>query len=158
MSIKFRGKTKDGMLDMPIRKKYGNVPTHAIVGDKEYDFKSKAEIKLAKYLQLLKEMGHIKDWLYENTKFCFPSEQDPVKTWLVDFDVLENDGSFHYIEYKGYVEPDTKRKLFLLNQYRPEVKIVMIFASRKQLRKLGNRATSYCKRTCLLSELTRGII
>lgn len=139
-------------------KEYNNQWVHTIIGGKEYNFRSKAEHKLARYLQLLKDSGYIKDWRYEQTKFCFPSEQDPVRTWLVDFDVLNNDGSFYYVEYKGHVEPDTKRKLLLLSQYRPEVELDMVFGNKKDMKRLGVRATACCRRVCTLGELTRGIV
>ena len=139
-------------------KQYNNIRITDIIGGKDYTYRSKGEHKIALYLELLKVGGHIKDWAYEQTKFSFPDEENPVRTWLIDFDVLENDGNFYYIEFKGLVEPDTKRKLFLLNQYRPKVKVVMVLADQKGMKKLGNRATIYCTRVCLLSDLTRGII
>lgn len=136
-----------------IQKKYGNVFTNVIIGDKEYFFRSKAEVKLAKYLQLLKETGHKKDWEYESHKFVFADS-----SWLVDFTVRNNDDTFEYYEYKGYVEEDTRRKLKLLNKYWPQAQVTMVLGSKKQLKRLGARATSYCKRVCLLSELTKGLI
>ncbi len=97
---------KMGFNEIPPRRKYGNRPVDVEIDGKMYHFRSKAEYAVAEQLHLLKQQGYIKDFAYEQTKFCFPSEQDPVKTWLVDFDVLENDGSFYYIEYKGHVEPE----------------------------------------------------
>lgn len=138
-------------------KEYNNIRTYANIGGKDYNFRSKAEFKVADYLQLLKTSYLIKDWAYEQTKFCFPDKDNPVMTWLVDFDVLENDGSFYYIEYKGYVEPSVKRKLNLLAKYRPEVKLDMVFGSNRDLKRLGVRATACCRRVCTLGELTKGI-
>jgi hypothetical protein len=141
------------MPDMRIRKKYGNQLTHATVGGKEYDFRSKAELKLAKFLQLLKEMKYHKDWSYESMNFKFPDS-----SWLIDFTVRNNDDTFEHYEYKGYVEQNTRKKLQLLNKYFPQAQVTMVFASKKQLKRLGARAISFCKRVCLLSELTHGII
>ena len=133
-----------------LSKQYNNQWVHTTINGKDYAFRSKGEHKVALYLETLRVCKVIKDWAYEQTKFCFPSEQDPVRTWLIDFDVLENDGNFYYIEYKGLVEPDTKRKLLLLSKYRPEVKVVMVCADKKGVTKLGSRATSCCQRVCVL--------
>ena len=144
--------------DKRFAKQYNNQWITDTIGDKTCTFRSKGEHKVALYLETLRIGKYIKDWAYEQTKFSFPSEQDPVKTWLIDFDVLENDGSFYYIEFKGYVEPDTKRKLYLLSNYRPEVRVVMICADKKGIKKLGSRASSCCERVCLLRDLTKGIV
>jgi len=79
-------------------------------------------------------------------------------SWLVDFEIRNNDDSYEFYEYKGRVEPDTKWKLYMLNKCWPKVKITMVFGNVKQLQKLGSRATSCCQRVCLLSEITHGII
>lgn len=149
---------KMGFDETPPRRKYGNRPVSVEIDGKMFHFRSKAEYDVAEYLHLLKQSGYIKDFAYEQTKFCFPSEAEPIKTWLLDFDILENDGSFYYIEVKGRVEPDTKSKLKLLNTYRPEVRVDMVFTTRRELNRLGSRATSYCRRVCLLSDLTGGMI
>jgi len=157
MSMKDKLKPKMGFEKRRFQKEYNNTWVHDIIGGKEHTYRSKGEHRIAKYLELLKVSGHIKDWAYEQTKFCFPSEKDPVKTWLVDFDILENDGTFYYIEFKGHVEPDVKRKLFLLAKYRPEVKVDMVFYSKADAKRLGSRATSCCRRVCTLAEITRGM-
>lgn len=133
-------------------KDYHNQPTTIIFGNREITFKSKLEGKVAQYLQLLKDTGYIKNWNYEQTTFVFPDDR-----YLVDFSVYENDDSFYYIEAKGYVDARTKRKLRLLNKYLPGVKIDMVFQNKRDIRKLG-LARKYCRRVCLLKELTRGLI
>lgn len=138
-----------------INKKYGNIPTTAIVGGKEYYFRSKAEIKLAQYLELLKVSKQIKDWEYESHSFIFEAAESH---WLVDFTVRNNDDTFEYYEYKGRVEQNTKWKLYMLNKYQPQASVTMVFANRKQMDRLGVRATSYCKRVCLLNELIKNIV
>ena len=140
------------------QKDYHNTRTTAFINGKTCNFRSKGEFQIAKYLQFLKDFYQIKDWAYEQTKFCFPSEQDPVKTWLVDFDVINNDGTFYYIEFKGHVEPDTKRKLILLAKYKPEVQVDMVFYGKADMKRLGSKATACCRRVCLLKDLTKGII
>jgi len=138
--------------DKRIRKKYGNVPTTATItalnlyNNKTYYFRSKAEVKLARYLQLLKDAKQIKDYAYEQTTFHFPDDR-----YLVDFDVLNNDGSFEYFEMKGMFDARSRRKLRLINKYRPEVKLTMVFSSRRSAAKLG-LAKKYVDRVCILTK------
>lgn len=137
-----------------IQKKYGNIRTTETIGGKTYNFRSKAEVKLAScYFEILKIGGQIKDWEYESHKFVFADS-----SWLVDFTIRNNDDTFEYYEYKGYVEEDTRRKLKLLNKYWPKAQVTMVLGSKKQMKRLGSRATNFCKRVCLLSELTKGLI
>ncbi|MCJ7828761.1 MAG: hypothetical protein MUP81_03350 [Dehalococcoidia bacterium] len=134
-------------------KDYKNIWCEADIEGKHYEFRSKQERKLAYYLQLLKEQNYIKSWEYETHTFVYPDS-----SWLVDFTIRNNDNTFEYFEMKGYVEPDTKRKLKLVNKYYPEAQITMVMSDRKGIKKLGARATSQCKRVCLLKELTRNLI
>jgi len=142
------------MEDIKITKKYNNTWVQDTIGGKDCNFRSKGEHKLAKYLELLKQSGHIKDWEYESHNFKFGN----IFSWLVDFTIRNNDNTFEYFEYKGYVEPDTKRKLYAVAEYYPNAKITMVMADKRGIKKLGKRASCICKRVCLLSELTKGII
>ena len=135
-----------------IRSNFKNVRTRLEIDGKVYNFRSKLEAKVAQYLQVLKLGGHIKDWAYEQTTFHFPDDR-----YLVDFDIIMPDGSFYYLEAKGYCTAKTKRNLRLLNKYRPEIVIDMVFQNKKDIKKLG-LAAKYCRRVSLLRELTKGII
>lgn len=129
-----------------------NKPSTETIGGKTCNFRSKLEYKIAKYLQLLKDSGHIKDWQFEQTTFIFPDDR-----YLVDFDILENDGNFYYIEAKGRPDARTKRKLKLLAKYRPEVRVMLVFQNKKDIARLG-LSKKYCWRVCLLRDLTKDII
>jgi len=135
-----------------IHKKYKNVWVFGTLNGRECHFRSKLEHKLAKYLELLINNGHIKDAFHEDTTFKFPDS-----SWLVDFSVRNNDDTFEYFECKGFVEADTKRKLNLLGKYRPEVEVTMVISDKKGVDKLGVRATSCCKRVCTIAEITKGV-
>lgn len=126
--------------------------TNVLLGSKTYSFRTQGEYKLAKYLQLLQDTGHIKSWSYETTKFIFPDD-----SYLVDFDVRNNDDTFEYYELKGYITAKTRRNVKLLAKYRPEVRLTMVFLNAKDMRKMRTWA-KYVYRVCLLSELTRGIV
>ena len=143
---------KMGYNEGPVVMNYKNQRTTTDIGGKTYNFRSKLESKVAQYLQLLKGSGYIKDYAYEQTKFKFPDD-----SYLVDFDVLNNDGTFYYLEAKGYVTAKTKRNLRLLGKYKPEIVLDMVFQNKKDIKKLGTSA-KYCRRVCLLKELTNGLV
>lgn len=126
------------------KKNYNNKPETATVGDKTCRFRSQGEIKLARYFELLKYTGHIKDWAYEQTRFVFPDS-----SYLVDFDILNNDGTFEYYEYKGHYETDTRKKIILLNKYRPEVKLSLVFAKKADAKKVSRKIASMLNRVCI---------
>jgi len=137
-------------------KEYKNQWVETDIDGRHFKFRSKGEYKLALYLQTLKQGGLIKEWYHEQHKFMFPDS-----SWLVDFTVVKNESKFieieHY-EYKGFVERDTKKKLQLVNKYYPDAQIIMVMADNRGVKKLGSRATSYCKRVTTMRDLTRGII
>ena len=127
--------SKMGFEQIKFRKEYRNVWTNLIIDGKAYKFRSKFEAHWSLYLQLLKENGHIKDWAYEQTTFIFKDELKGAKQYLIDFDILENDGTFRYDECKGFLEPDTITKLQRVKKYRPEVVIDLIM---QRIPKKGN--------------------
>lgn len=139
------------------RKVFRNQPITAEVGGKIYTYKSRTlEYPFARYLQFMKEAGQIKDWWYEQTTF----EIKPARMkWVMDFDVRNNDDTFEYYECKGYaVLTNVRWKLAIMHENKPEVQITMVFQDKKQMGRLGKKASSYCKRVCLLRDITRGLI
>jgi hypothetical protein len=136
------------------RKEYRNeIQENVSIGGKCYTFKSKLEMRLAEYLQLLKDNGHIKDWWYEQTTFQFPDDK-----WIIDFDVRANDDTFYYIEAKGHFEARDKRKLTLLAKYKSEVVLWYVFSDNRSRKKMSKRYICICKRVVTISELTKGMI
>jgi hypothetical protein len=135
-------------------KTYNNTWVRTVINGKAYNFRSKGEYKLALYLEAIRVFGLIKNWEHESHNFVFGN----IFSWLVDFTVRNNDDTFEYFEYKGLVEMDTKRKLYALAEYYPKTVITMVMADRRGVKKLGSRASCICKRVCLLSELTKGVL
>ncbi|MDD5381881.1 MAG: hypothetical protein PHG53_09645 [Phycisphaerae bacterium] len=135
-----------GFCEGPLVKEYNNQRIHDTIGSKEYDFRSKLDWRIAKYLQFLKTAGEIKDWWYEQTTFKFPDD-----TWLVDFDIRNNNDTLEYWEGKGLFEADTRRKLKLLNKYQPEVKITMVFNSKNNAKKV-KLSKKYLNKICILTK------
>lgn len=137
-----------GFDDPPLRKKYGNQIVTDTIGGKTYTYQSKGERKLALYLQLLKDSGYIKDWEHESHKFVFSDT-----SWLIDFTVRNNDDSFEYYEFKGHVEPRTKKLIRLVSEHYPQAKITMVMKDGRGKHKLGVRARSRVYRVCTMKEL-----
>ena len=109
---------------------YHNQPTEAVIGGKQYKFRSKLERNWAVSLQFLKEQGEIYDWRYEQTTFLFPDEMRGAKQFLVDFDILNNDWTLEYHETKGWLQGKDVTKFRLVAKYRPEVKIVLVMSGK----------------------------
>lgn len=124
--------------DKRITRKFGNRTETATVGGKECNFRSQGEKRTAQYLELLKIGGYIKDWAFEQTTFHFPTGG----RYLVDFDILNNDGSFEYYEFKGLFKREDSLKLELLFAHRPEVQLTYIFECKRQAAKLARRKVS----------------
>jgi hypothetical protein len=139
-------------------KNYRNRPETMEIGGKTYNFRSQLEIKVAKYLELLKVSGQIKDWAYEQTTFTF-DDQIVCKKYIIDFDVIRPDGTFYYIEAKGYVDKHTIDRLTVLFTKRPEVRVWMVFQGKRDRDKFLRRKVSrQCDRVLVLSDMTRGIV
>ncbi|KKM75827.1 hypothetical protein LCGC14_1386370 [marine sediment metagenome] len=109
-----------------------NVPTEDTIGGKHYKFRSKLERNWAAYLQFLKESDEIYDWRFEQTRFTFPDEIRGVKEFLVDFDILHNDWTLEYYETKGWLQGRDVTKFKRVVKYRPEIKIVLVMATKQK--------------------------
>lgn len=51
-----------------------------------------------------KENKKIKDWEYTNDKFTYIGLDNKNHSYLIDFKIFENDGTFYYLEVKGRVQ------------------------------------------------------
>ncbi|MFA5158140.1 MAG: hypothetical protein WC451_03090 [Patescibacteria group bacterium] len=130
-----------------ICKQYNNKRIRLTIGGKTYDYRSLKEGKLAGFFELLKKSKQIKDWFYERGELPFTDS-----SYLPDFEIIENDDSKTYYEFKGFVEPSTKRKITLLRKYYPDIRYIMIMADKRGIKKLGSRATAKCNRVCTIQE------
>ena len=138
-----------------INKKYGNISETVTIGGKTCKFRSQGEKRLAWYLEVLKLSRFIKDWAFEQTTFKTSTDEN---FWLVDFDVLNNDGTFEYYEFKGAVKQQDITKLQLLFECRPEVQITFVFESRTSAAKFARRKVSrQCKAIMMQSTAGKGL-
>jgi hypothetical protein len=111
---------------------YGNTRITETVGGKLCHFRSLLECNWAYVLQWMKETKQIKDWAFEQTTFTFEKEIRGVKQFLVDFDVLNNDGTFEYHETKGWLRGVDVTKFQRVVKYKPGVKIRLVMSGRKK--------------------------
>jgi len=90
-----------------VKKLYKNGKT--VYGGKTnwYDYKDirvqgSYELRTCYILDHWKEIGKIRDWEYTNDRFEYVDLDDKKHNYLIDFKVYENNGSFYYLEIKGY--------------------------------------------------------
>lgn len=96
-----------------------------IGGIRKY-YRSRWEANYARYLNWLKENGHIADWKHEPKTFWFEGIKRGCVSYLPDFWVQENNGAESYHEVKGWMDSKSKTKLKRMAKYHPDVKVVLI--------------------------------
>jgi len=62
------------------------------------------ELRACKILDDWKEHGKIASWEYTKDRIKYFDDHGKIHNYLLDFKVFRNDGSFYYIETKGYVK------------------------------------------------------
>ena len=126
-------------------------------GDKVCNYRSKLERRIGDYLEMLKIGKHIKDWAYEQTVFRFKNVV--LQKYIMDFDVIRPDGTFFYIEAKGMMDKHSRDRIIVLLDERPEVELWVAFSNKRDKVKFERTKISrQCKRVCVVSELTRGLL
>jgi len=98
------------------------------IGEKRIYFRSNWEVAYAKYLQFLKEKKLILEWEHEPETFWFENIKRGVRSYLPDFKVTQCDGSYHYVEVKGYMDAKSKTKIKRFKKYYPKEHLVVIEA------------------------------
>lgn len=126
-------RVKPAIVDQPKKKK---LPAHLAhiksgnyqVGGKTYHFRSKYEYTYCQYLHLLQTNGSIRSYEYEseNCRFNFPKIKKGTNSFLIDFRVVENDGSHYFVEVKGWLDKKSATKLRRFAKYYPNEKLVLV--------------------------------
>lgn len=98
---------------------------HEIGGKRKY-YRSNWEANYAHYLEWLKGLGEIKDWLHEPKTFWFEGIKRGSVSYLPDFMVTENDGREVYHEVKGWMDDRSRVKIARMGRYHPNVTLVVI--------------------------------
>ena len=92
--------------------------------------RSSWEANYARYLNLLKQQGHIKGWEYEAERFMFEKVKRGTRSYCPDFQVTNNDDTIEYHEVKGWMTATAKTALRRMKKYYPEVKLILIDSKR----------------------------
>ncbi len=102
--------------------------THEFDGGKILTMRSKWETNYGIYLDFLVKQKEIKGWEYEPERYKFIMTEGNYKveigTYLPDFKVTNNDGTFYLVEVKGYRQGTLKLKR--MKKYYPEIKIELV--------------------------------
>jgi hypothetical protein len=102
----------------------------ATVGGKTCYFKSKLERRWAEYLEMLKGLGEITDWLYEPQKFEFEGIRSGTVFYTPDFKVTQplmwEYGIILYHEVKGHLTQKDVTKFRRMAKYHPGETIILV--------------------------------
>jgi hypothetical protein len=89
-------------------------------------YRSKWEANYARYLEWLKSIGEIKEWLHEPDVFWFEGIRRGCVSYLPDFKVVNNNDSIEYHEVKGWMDDRSKTKISRMKKYHPDIKLIVI--------------------------------
>lgn len=98
---------------------------HVVGGSRCY-FRSRWEHRYALHLDRLMAAGLIKSWAHEPTTFWFDNIKRGVRSYKPDFRVDNLDGTHHWIEVKGYMDPKSLTKIKRFRKYYPEEELVIV--------------------------------
>lgn len=109
-------------------KKPMNIPRHksGMREDIGIYVRSRWEANYARYLNILKENGDIKDWKYEQDTFIFDEIKRGTRSYTPDFKIINNDSIIEYHEIKGYMDDKSRIKLKRMEKYYPNIKVIVI--------------------------------
>lgn len=97
------------------------------IGGKKKYFRSKWEANYARYLEFLKQHKEIAEWQHEPKTFWFEKIKRGCRSYLPDFEIINNDGSIEYHEVKGWYDERSQTKIKRMKKYYPNVKLKVIF-------------------------------
>lgn len=87
-------------------------------GTRKFYMRSSWERNYARYLEFVKQNGDIKDWDYECQTFEFQNRHGTTR-YLPDFKVVHNDGTYYWVEVKGYMTQKDRTKLKRMKRDHP---------------------------------------
>lgn len=96
------------------------------IGDSEIYFRSSWEFNYALFLELLKTHGHIARWEHEPDTYWFHGITRGARMYLPDFKIHLADGTFYYVEVKGWMNPTSKTKLARMAKTYPEHLVMLV--------------------------------
>lgn len=93
------------------------------LGGKRFFARSSWEANYGCYLQFQKDNKIIKEWFHEPETFWFKGIKRGVLSYLPDFKIENNDGTFEYHEVKGWMDSRSKTKIKRMAKYHPTVRL-----------------------------------
>lgn len=96
------------------------------IGDNKKYYRSRWEANYARYLEWLRQKGHILKWEHEPETFWFDGIKRGCVSYLPDFRVTELCGTIVYHEVKGWMDDRSKTKIKRMGIYFPKVKLIVV--------------------------------
>lgn len=109
-------------------REFNNRRVDAIVGGRQCKFRSKLEYNWSLWCQLRQDQGLIADWQFEDKLFRFANEKCGAVKYLVDFTIVNIDGSVEYEECKGYLSGRDRSKLRKVQKHYPGTRISLVMS------------------------------
>jgi hypothetical protein len=100
------------------------------IGENTFFARSSWEANIAAYFEFLKNNKDIRDWEHEPKTFWFLEIKRGVRSYMPDFKIYKNDGSYYWVEVKGWMDAKSKTKLKRMNKYYPKEELDLIDAKR----------------------------
>lgn len=102
---------------------------------------SKAEVTFAKDMDS-KEIP----WMYEPERLDWFPPPAKMRKYTPDFKIMHKDGSYFFVEFKGFLRPNDKPKMIAVKKQNPDIDIRFVFMNAhkyidKRVRKDGSRMT-----------------
>lgn len=94
---------------------------------------SKAEVKFAEWMDDQEIV-----WMYEPEKLAW---EPPKRKYTPDFKVMRKDGSFFFVEYKGYLRPNDKTKMKAIRLQYPDLDLRFVFQNADKVIYKGSKTT-----------------
>lgn len=89
------------------------------IGNTTKYFRSRWEANYARYLEFLKNRNIIQEWLHEPQTFWFENIKRGTRSYLPDFKVTYADGTYKWVEVKGYYDSKSLTKIKRFRKYYP---------------------------------------
>jgi len=99
------------------------------VKDGKIYFRSRLEANWARYLDFQISSGALSNWLYEPAQFCFGSFRKN-NYYRPDFMLINMDGTYHFDEVKGWMDPNSKIRMKRMTRFYPEIKVEIVDSKR----------------------------
>jgi len=98
----------------------------ANIGDKKIYFRSSWEYYYCLFLEKLKQEKKILNYEHEPECFWFEGIKRGVRSYLPDFKVHHLNGTFEYVETKGYMDSKSQTKIKRMAKYHPQIKLRVV--------------------------------